>query len=131
MKTTSSLDWIARAWSTSIGQLSHTLATKMATLQLKQQGLQKIIPSLLKGYHIAVEQHLMEDEISAKALKHIEDMHNFDEQLTPIFKLLEQLNNYSTMIAHHNESKPSCLSAQQFLDDLITNYAFNKAHRKI
>lgn len=52
------LDRIAQAWSGAIEQLSHALSTKIATLQLKQQGLRKVIPSLLEGYRFAVEASL-------------------------------------------------------------------------
>ncbi|MDP3705941.1 MAG: ATP-binding protein [Legionellaceae bacterium] len=126
---TNRLGRIAQAWSLSIEQLSHTLATKMATLQLKQQGLQKVIPSLLNGYHLAVEKHLMEDEISSKMLQRIEEMQNLDEQLLPMFKLLEQLNDYSSIIAHHRVTT-NRLSAQQCLDELIANYPFEQNSQK-
>lgn len=120
------LDETEKAWSMSIGQLSHALATKMATLQMKQQGLQKIIPSLLKGYHLAVEHHLIEDTINAKMLNRIEDMQNLDEQLMPMFELLEQLNTYCSQMVGHDAIEMQRLSAQQCLSALLANYTFEQ-----
>lgn len=124
------LDWIAQAWSMSIEQLSHALCTKMATLQLKQQGLQKVIPCLLKGYCLAVEQHLIEDEINPKTLRRLEDMQNLDEQLIPMFAFLEHLNDYSDMIVRYNITQKPRLSAQQCLIDLMTHYIFEQNSQK-
>ena len=123
---TNTLDWMANAWSMAVGELSHSLATKMATLQLKQQGLQKVIPGLLKGYHLAVDHHLMEDEISSKLMRRIDDMQNLDEQVTPMFELLEQFNSYCSQLACHNVPEIPCLSAQRCLVQLLADYPYQQ-----
>ena len=118
------LDWVAQAWSASVEQLSHVMATKMATLQLKQQGLQKIIPVLLKGYRLSVEHHLMEDEISEKSLNRLENMQFLDEQLTPMFELLKNLNEYSDLMARYDLIQEPGLSAQLHINQFMSQYAF-------
>jgi signal transduction histidine kinase len=124
------VDWIAQAWSMSIEQLSHALSTKMATLQLKAGALQKVIPGLLKGYHLAVDNYLMESELSEKQLKHLEGMQNLDEQILPMFEYLRQLNDYSRLIVRYDAGGAPYQSAQQCLRTLIANYPFEQDSQK-
>lgn len=123
---TNVLDSIAKAWFTSIAQLSHALATKMATLQLKQQALQKIFPSLLKGYHLAVEHHLMADEIDSKMLKRVDSIKNLDEQILPMFELLEQISHYARQTVHSDAMAIQTSSVQQCLAHLMTTQPFEQ-----
>lgn len=127
------LSTIANAWHLTIGQLSHALATKLATLQLKQQGLQKIVPDLLKGYHLAVEHHLMKDSINSNILKRIEAIQNLNEQILPIFELLEQINQYTRQTRHSDSMTTPPLTAQHCLANLMTSQPFeeNEQHHFI
>lgn len=124
------LDGLAQAWSGSIEQLSHALSTKIATLQLKQQGLRKVIPSLLKGYRFAVEHHLMEDDINEKTLRRLDDIQNLDEQLLPMFDLLKRFNDYNDLIVHYDVKDIPKLSAQQCLSEFMGHYCFEQELQK-
>lgn len=130
LNKTTQLEWFAHAWPTAIEQLSHILATKMATLQLKQQGLQKVIPSLVKGYLLAVEDHLVEDELSEKIFNRLDDMQNLDAQLMPMFDLLNQFNDYSSHIASFKSVEIPQLNADQCLIDLVKNYPFDNDEQR-
>ena len=123
---TTVLNSIAKAWFTTIAQLCHALATKMATLQLKQQALKKIFPSLLKGYHLAVEHQLMEAEIDSKMLKRIDDIKNLDDQILPMFELLEQMSHYTRQTVSSGPIAIQPLSAQQCLANLMTTLPFEQ-----
>lgn len=123
---TNALHSIAHAWHLCIGQLSHVLSTKMATLKLKQQAIQKIIPILLKGYHLAVEHHLMTDEINLNLLKRVENIQNLNEQILPMFEMLEQISHYTRQTVNLDFMTIPPLSAQHCLNNLMTTQPFDK-----
>jgi hypothetical protein len=121
---------LGKAWSGVIGNLAHNLATQMATLRMKQNRLRKLMPSLLKGYHLAVKNGLMDDEISEKHLEIMDAMINLDEQITPMFSLLESLSIYCEQ-SRPDSKKFQRLSAQQCVDELLKTYPLSDEQRHL
>lgn len=129
-ETTRMLVHSSKAWSVFISQFSHALSTKIATLQLKQQGLQKVLPTLLKGYRLAVKNHLLDEEINEKMLSRVNNMIDLDEQIFPMFELLERLNTYSSLLSSAPSNESNNTSAQQCLTKIIESLSFEDEYKK-
>lgn len=119
------LDWVVLAMNRLVQELSHAMCTKMATLQMKQQGLEKLWPKVAEGYHLAIENRLIENQNSDKLIDKIECAQNLNEQLIPMFQFLETLNGYFNHMVSHKGKDVEKITIQACLSNLLLTYPFS------
>lgn len=86
---------LINSWINLIKEFTHPFITKLATLRMQNMGIQEMMPSFLKAYHLAIAHQLMTEGIDNNELDDIDDLLRTEEQITPMLELLEHLKLWS------------------------------------
>lgn len=114
-------------WLQLIDRVFHIFINKLAVLRKKHLFLHKIIPSLLKGYHLAIEHKLMEPEISKPLLANINTIINLEEEVVPAFRTLDAVSSFCSQLS---SNKPyQSLSIKNCVIDTLSIYEFKNNDR--
>lgn len=105
--------------------LSHELVNKVATLQMKQKGIEKILPALTNGYNVAVQNNLIQEGLSKRMLAGVDDLTNLNEQLMPMLDILSRVNLYMEIIS--KKKKESEHSIQNCIHTVLAQAPFNSS----
>lgn len=105
--------------------LSHELINKVATLQMKQQGMQKVFPVLMQGYNAAVQNNLIPEQLSRRILDRAGDLIDLNEQLMPMLEILDRINQYMEVIS--KPQKEPEYSIRQCIEHLLVQAPFNSS----
>ena len=105
--------------------LSHELVNKVATLQMKQQGMNKVFPVLMQGYNAAVQNNLISEQLSKRLLEGVGGLTDLNEQLLPMLEVLDRINQY--MVAISTTLKEPEYSIQQYILHVLAKDHFNSA----
>lgn len=91
----------------------------MATLHLKKTNLAKILPPLIEGYNLAINNNLMSAKINTKHLALIQDLANSDPETTDSIKYLEDIITFCQELKTKHPAKPITKYLKPFLDNSI------------
>ena len=92
-------------WLQLIDKISHIFINKLAVLRKKHTFLIKVIPSLLKGYHLAIEHKLMESEIPEPLLENIHTIINLEQEIVPVFNVLDAVGSFCGQLSTNNANQ--------------------------
>ena len=110
-----------------VEELSHELVNKVATLQMKQQGMDKVFPVLMQGYNVAVQNNLVHEKLSKRILDGISDLSDLNEQLAPMLEALDRINQYIEAIS--KPQKDPEYSIRQCIQHVLAQAPFNSSDR--
>lgn len=106
---------IHKIWHQTFGKLSHDIANKLATIRGKSHFLGKIVPQLQQGYDLAAQNQSIEPSIKADEADYLKEAINLEEQVKPVFDLLDAMYTFSASLAAYEKvSATSCI--QKALD---------------
>lgn len=112
---------ICKIWHQTFGKLSHDIGNKLATIRGKSHFLAGLIPQLQQGYDLAFQNKLIESSIEASDADYLKEAINLEEQVKPVFNLLDAMHAFSTSLNKYEKtSAPDCI--QKTLD----TYPFEK-----
>lgn len=114
-------------WLQLIDKVSHIFINKLAILRKKHTFLHKVIPSLIKGYHLAIEHKLMEDEIPKPLLENIHAIINLEEEIVPVFNILDSIGSFCNQLSINNTNQS--FSIKNCVTDTLRTYEFEKDDR--
>ena len=119
----------AKSWRKIIDKIFHLFGSKLLGLTSIDILLKKTLPSLLKGYKLAVEHKLINDEIHPKLLESISQA-NIEACVHP---MLETIDNVLSMCkALSNPDKVvTDLSAKQLIENNISTFEFKDNTRNL
>lgn len=123
------LDILLEAWTRMVNCVAHDVTTPLASIRLENNGLKKMLPKLLQGYQLAVQNQLMEpmerrylDGVTTAAT-------DIENHLNRILDFLALLRLYNQKLVS-NVTDPQvhlfvCIQA------IIKNYPFSTAQRSL
>src|SRR3990167_11095244 len=109
-----------QAWTRLLGKLSHDLIGDLAMMRQKNKILVGIIPSLLKGYQLAVEHNLMVSEVKEKHLHAMADL-NHEPHIAGMIEQIHVLNAWCEALSL-NSPESQNLSAEMCINEAINQY---------
>ena len=117
-------DKLLQAYLRLIDCIIHDLTTPILTIQLQGCGLNDLLPSLLKAYHLALDHQLMEPEITRPMLKGLENSSNFNvkEGAEKLMDFVKKLAEYRKQVIVDLQSIEP-LSIKQVIEDWLTQYS--------
>ncbi len=114
-------------WLQLIDKVFHIFINKLAVLRKKHLFLHKTIPSLLKGYHLAIEHKLMEPEISEPLLANINTIINLEEEIMPAFRVLDAVGSFCNQLSSNKPHKS--FSIKNCVIETLNIYEFKNNDR--
>lgn len=114
-------------WLQLIDKISHIFINKLAVLRKKHAFLHKVIPSLLKGYHLAIEHKLMEPEIPKPLLENIHTIINLEEEIVPVFNVLDVVGSFCSQLSINNTHQ--AFSIRNCVTETLSSCEFKKNDR--
>lgn len=111
-------------WLQLIDKVSHIFINKLAVLRKKHTFLHKVIPSLLKGYHLAIAHKLMEPEIPEPLLENIHTIINLEEEIVPVFNMLDAVGSFCSQLSANNTNQS--FSIRNCVTETLSTYEFKK-----
>lgn len=119
----------AKSWRKIIDKVFHVFGSKLLGLTSIDILLKKTLPSLLKGYKLAVEHKLINDEIHPKLLESISQA-NIEACVHP---MLETIDNVLSMCkALSNPDKVvTDFSAKQLIENNVSAFEFKDGARNL
>ncbi len=114
-------------WQQLIDKISHIFVNKLAVLRKKHIFLHKIIPSLLKGYYLAIEHKLMEPEIPGPLLENIHTIINLEEEIVPVFNVLDSVGSFCSQLSINNTHQS--FSIINCVTETLSTYEFKNNDR--
>ena len=111
-----------QSWITILGELSHDLIGNLAIIRQKNNILNSMLPALLKGYHLAIENNLMDAVVKEKHLNVIMDL-NPESHIADMIEQIQLMSSYSEQMSPDSVDMKT-LSALNCLNELLDNYVF-------
>lgn len=114
-------------WLKLMNKMSHFFINKLAILKKKHIFLRRIMPSLLKSYHLAIEHKLMEPEIPQPLLENINTIINLEEEFAPAFKVVDLVTSFCSQLSQNNIN--SSFSMKKIVTEILSTYQFKNNDR--
>lgn len=122
---------LTTAWIKLIHSLTHELRTPIAGIGLCGAVMAEIFPELLKGYHLAINQGLMEATLNERRLKNLEanGFSGIAEDVKTLFHRLGFLDDCAKAL-DANLLEIETYPIQYYIDRLLKNYPFENEIEK-
>lgn len=114
-------------WLYLIDKMSHFFINKLATLKKKHIFLHRVMPSLIKSYHLAIEHKLMEPEIPEPLLENINTIINLEEEFAPALKVVDLVSSFCSQLSQNNIN--SSISMKKIVTEILSTYEFKNNDR--
>jgi signal transduction histidine kinase len=118
-----------QAWLSIIRKLSHDLIGDLAMIRQKNKISAGMLPSLLKGYRLAIDNHLMESEVKEKYLDSLDDL-NPESHIAEMIDHMHLLNDYCEQMSL-NSPDIKILSAMDCINELLNQHPFENDKEKV
>lgn len=127
LSNTNLLQKTLTCWLKLIHKMSHFFINKFAVLKKKHIFLHKVMPSLLKGYHLALEHKLMEPELPQPFLENINTIINLEEEFAPALKIVDLVTSFCSQLSNSNTN--SSFSMKSCVTEILDTYEFKNNSR--
>lgn len=117
-----------QSWRHIIEKASHDLIGTFSIIRQQNVFLMGVLPILLKGYHLAVDNHLMDMEIKEKQLNIMADMDS-EPHIAAAIDSLYRLNTYCEQLAADSRDS-QLLSVKDCINDVLNKYSFNNDEQR-
>ncbi len=121
------LDEIGNAWSHMEDCTAHHVKSTLAAMRMTGLSLERVLPSLIKAYRLAVEHQLITADIDERRLP----LESLEKGFVPdISKEISRLMEFLALSHQYNQKLFSdstdikVLSAKACIDQVLTNYSF-------
>lgn len=119
----------AKSWQKIIDKVFHLFGTKLLGITSTDILLKKTLPNLLRGYALAVQHKLIEDEVHPQLLESLSKA-NIEDCINP---MLEAMDNVLSMCKSlsNPEKNATNLSAKQLIENNLSTFEFKGNTRSL
>ena len=118
------------SWKKVIDKIDHIFINKLALLRSKNDNLNKVIPDLLKGYHLALEHKLLESNPNQALLDELGKDTDLKSQIEPMFQTLDAVHIFCAELLN-TQTTNKTLSAKKCVNNILHSYKFNHGEDSI
>lgn len=116
----------SQIWQKIVEQIFHIFVNKVAVLRKKQKFLQRMVPSLVKGYHLAVEHKLMAPEIDQRYLDDLDNILNLAKETEPLAQTINSTLSLLNQLVRENVTPFSVCAC---INKVLHTYPLTKSER--
>ena len=119
----------AKSWQKIIDKVFHLFGTKLLGITSTDILLKKTLPNLLKGYELAVQHKLIEDEVHPQLLESLSKT-NIEACINPMLETMDGVLSMCKALSNPDKSAID-ISAKQLIESNLNAFAFENNTRSL